>query len=1102
MSKLRKNTVNALHRLVADAALDWQDPNLSEPLRRYILEHGAHHLYAIDDREGLWQLLRNEQYQRAQIESREQYEATYQAFRYGIFAYATLEAATPEDNGRLCWLALRASELGEEARQDVTAAFEWMRERPMEDERRVDDALARISVLDEEGFYKSALLLLWIEADRLELQPEHQRTNRGAQRVLDAVEDRIPSGNNKFDWNKFLSVNFMAWLLTRIIDVCPHLDLAPIVARTSQAKPYVLRLLKLGLNPDRIDELLLQHVLQVIDHITQDYNRAEALTTVASMLAKAYHQTRAEEIFVQALHMAEAMTNDRWRARTLTTLGDVLAQTGNIEQAQSVCGKALLASNAIAEERWKAEALATIAPALARCGQFDQALQVLLTIKEDYRKASGIGAVASVAADTGEPLLAKRVCARLLRMAESFQNDRWKAESFAAVAPACAKSGDTPQAQRLCRQALALTEAFTNDYWASQIIVAVVAAIAQIDPPSLAYPLYQQARQLAHTIADELLQASTLAAIATELANTRYFEPAVEVARSITEYRWKAKTVAAIASALTEAGDKQRAGKIFNEATHVASSITYDRWRAETVATVATVLAHTGRFEQAIQAADVIMPQRWKIEAFTAIVSALTQAGDASRARQLFVRVISTGQGTNSATWADNNEAFGAVAIAFTQARQFTQALQVAEAMTSDHWKSKTQKSHTLAAIAVTLAETDESARAHNAFEHAFQIADTIKEVYRKAGALAALGIAITKAGDSARADQVFAQAIRLAETITDDHFRADCLEDVAKAIAQTGKFETALGVAHSIKDDHRRAETLAAVSSALAAAGRVQQTLRVANTIKDPRFKARSLAAAASALARAGDTKAAQQLCEQAQQIVSTVSYKADAIAAIAKAFALSGQFQQAIEVAATIKNDWHIAGTLVGITSAVLQSNDSSGIRQMLVEQVLAIADRVTNQRWKVEALVNVGRVFAQTGDQTRAGHFVDQACQVADTIVNDQDKAKALLSIGSVLVEFENADHFEQLLEQLSVSQQVWNDLLPPWRDTLRTSASSPCRLLRKSLCHNPFSNRAAINGSLSLLQARIEEQNDEAWRQIIHQCPQLKLGFLLDTVNEEN
>ena len=66
----------------------------------------------------------------------------------------------------------------------------------------------------------------------------------------------------------------------------------------------------------------------------------------------------------------------------------------------------------------------------------------------------------------------------------------------------------------------------------------------------------------------------------------------------------------------------------------------------------------------------------------------------------------------------------------------------------------------------------------------------------------------------------------------------------------------------------------------------------------------------------------------------------------------------------------------------------------------------------------------------------------------------------------------------------------------RDALRARAPAPCVLIRRSMRYYPFLSTVAFNGSLSLLLARIQENDDEAWMQIIHHCPQLQLDFLLE------
>lgn len=186
--------------------------------------HGATHLHATGDHERLWQPLRDEDYRQAQLDTFSQYEAAYRALKEGIDLYVARNGEAPEDDPRLCWLALRAGELSNEAKSNVAEAFEWVRERPLEDLSRIEEAIERLSVLGEEEFYKAALLVLWIEADRQAELPEEERSDAGARLVVEAVEARIPAGSGTVDLDGFPSTGLLVWLTLRVLKVLPEVD--------------------------------------------------------------------------------------------------------------------------------------------------------------------------------------------------------------------------------------------------------------------------------------------------------------------------------------------------------------------------------------------------------------------------------------------------------------------------------------------------------------------------------------------------------------------------------------------------------------------------------------------------------------------------------------------------------------------------------------------------------------------------------------------------------------------------------------------------------------------------------------------------------------
>lgn len=1101
MSKLRKKSVKSLHSLLADTALHWQEPVLSEPLRRYTLAHGAYHLRAFGNHEGLWKLLRDETYRRVQLATTEQYEAGYRALQNGVETYAALNGSDPDNDARLCWLALRAGEFGDEAKQSGAVAFEWMRERPLDDERRVEDALERISVLDDAGFFRGTLLLLWIEADRMEALQENQRTERWARRILQAVEERIPKASRKVDWGTLLSVDLMVWLIHKVLTVFPQLDPAPLAVSTPKVHEYIERMLAKDLgNLGRlgIDDPRIQHATKVADLIGDGFAKAETLATIGSVIAQAGNRLQAGPVFGKALRAANAISSHHWKASSLASVSAALAQSGDTKQALVVCAQARLAADTIEDDRARADNLIEVASAVAKAGEFDQSIQVARRIEDEYRRAKAIKAIVSIATDVGNTPHTQWFCQQVLLMAQMLVSDRWRAETLVAVASFCVQTNDSPRAHQLCDQAILAAAAFGNDFWASESIIAICSVLAMSHDPLRAVQLIAQCRRQTDAMTDALLQAKTLGAIASALANIGQFDKAMEVANAITENRWQAGALTAVATALAEFGESRFAGRVFEKALVVASAIT-GHWQAKTLAAITAALVRTGDnerarqlCEQALKVVDTITDNGGKTESLVAIATALIHTGDELWACQVFEQALLSAYGTQHSF---DNEARVAVALAFAEAAEFRPAILVAQAITGDDWKSNTRKANALMAVASTMAKTGDAEKANEIVEQALEVVGKINDPYWKAEVLADIAEALGKAGDSVQALQLGEQAREAAAAITDFHIRADCLHSIAKAYAHLGECETSLLVAHGIEENHRKEEALAVVASIFAKSGKPGQALGVAGEIADARFKGRSLAVVASAFARAGDLKQANQLCEKAIEATGSPGYMADAIAAIVSSLAHIDQFEQALVQAARITGDWQIADTLAGIAFVAVQTTVSPRT-EPIVKRVVEVAGGVSGTLVKSRALATIGSVLAESSHTAWASQLVEEAIQLADTLANDHEKTKALQFIGSALVRSGNADRFEHLMAQLAVSQLVWNDLLPSWRKLLLAGHSNPCALLRSSMCHSSFSGTVAFNGALCLLLAHIRQHRHEAWMLIVRQCPQLPLDFLLE------
>ena len=73
----------------------------------------------------------------------------------------------------------------------------------------MERALKRLSVLAGTDYLKAIILLLWIEADRVQTPPLAEQLTSGARTVLDALDERVPEGVNTTDWKRVIDEKFI-----------------------------------------------------------------------------------------------------------------------------------------------------------------------------------------------------------------------------------------------------------------------------------------------------------------------------------------------------------------------------------------------------------------------------------------------------------------------------------------------------------------------------------------------------------------------------------------------------------------------------------------------------------------------------------------------------------------------------------------------------------------------------------------------------------------------------------------------------------------------------------------------------------------------------
>ena len=1019
----------------------------SDEAKEYALYHAAAHLHSAGDRERLWQLMRDEEYRRLQINGFYRYQPSMDSLRHAMELYVEQDGKEPDDDAKLSWLVLRAGELGEQAKRDIEPAFEWMRNDPLEDPARIERALQRLEVLDEKKFFLANILLLWIEADRQVELPEEERIPEYARRILEAVEERVPEGSGTVDWSDFLSPEFMAWWFDRVLDVFSYETIPGICKIGMRTEDRNISNLIVYLLKREKNNIELMIVLS--ESILDEKNKSKVLGKVAVFSTNGGDHER-------ALKVADTIDDMGEKAYSLGKIAEALAHAGEREQSKMVFDRALTTASSIEGESPRAEALGEMGEALAHAGEWDQS---------------------------------ELVFERALETAEIIDDVGEKAYAFRKIAQALARAGKQEQSKMVFNQAVSAASNIEDEEYRAFTLREIAETMDSAGERKQAEEVFDRALETAESIDDVIYKMNALKEIAESLAHVGEHGRALEIAESIDDANDKAYALGEIAEALAHVGEQEKAGALFERALSSAMSIKYGFMRSGMLGKIAESLAHMGEHDRALETAEGIEDVNDKAKALGEIAEALANAGGQEQAKTVFERALSPDSSND-----EEYITFTFREIAETMARAgereqaeavFDRALERAESIDDVN-----KKARALGELAEALARTGDRVRAETVFERSLSTLDNIEYDFFRSDLLKEIAVAMIRVGEQER-------ALDAVGGINDVNDKADALGEIAEALAHAGEriqaekvFEQALTTAVSSEDNHDKSIALRKIAEALVRVGEQKQALETVDNIDDGMGRARVLGKIAESLGRKGEIERAKKVFDRALETADSIEadhLRSMIFGEIVEALTHVGEHERALGIIESI-DDVSDQVDALGEIAKALADAEKREQAESVFERALEKAASINDVEEKDRALGAIAESLAQAGEYIRA-------LEIAARIDDGYDKADALRRIAKILTKTHDFAVFNTYLQSFSASNEVWESLLPEWQELLVTHSTNPFELLRQSFIYHPFNTKVATSGIYSFLIGLLRTENMDLFYEIIRHCPQLELDFLL-------
>lgn len=252
-------------------------------------------------------------------------------------------------------------------------------------------------------------------------------------------------------------------------------------------------------------------------------------------------------------------------------------------------------------------------------------------------------------------------------------------------------------------------------------------------------------------------------------------------------------------------------------------------------------------------------------------------------------------------------------------------------------------------------------------FSDAERLASTITTLSNRAATISDIAFVCDAAGETEEAYRLWIEAELLIGDVADVSEREVATTNLALKLTEVGRLSDAERLADVVGNRHLQAKVLGDVVRGQLHAGKPQLAEQIANRIEPLQLKSLALSAIAKAQSSAGQDAEAARLWANAEQILTGIYPEQDrdgALLDITKGLAEAGHFSQA----------------------------DAS-------------ANRIVDERWKVQVLVAIARELEQAGHAQTALQSWYEAERISREIPFNPARVWALLQIATSLTQADN-------------------------------------------------------------------------------------------------
>ncbi len=467
-----------------------------------------------------------------------------------------------------------------------------------------------------------------------------------------------------------------------------------------------------------------------------------------------------------------------------------------------------------------------------------------------------------------------------------------------------------------------------------------------------------------------------------------------------------------------EAEQKEQLSSVLAKVPPVTQSLSsgYSFIKTSTLSAIAYHYATIGQpqksleiLPQSLQVVNSLQGAEFKMIALTEIAEAYLAAGQREPVPAILAQSLQLARAFEHSNPSRKAEVLGRVAIAYAQAGEYDQALEISKTIENAPY----YRTGVLGAIASQYAQKGQ-------MEQALQLAQSLDAGYTKANTLSEIALNYLKTGQQEKASDIFSQAVETARPVGET-----LLAEIITKYAAAGQLETALSTAQTINDAGGKAKALSAIALLYTKAGQqtqasqvLSQAIESAKAMPDAYFQARLLKEMIDNYVKVGRYEDAFKIAQAIQgDTVDIELSKPFVLQDIITKAVEAGQNEQALQITQLLdKGD-------IGSRNVALQRIALSYAKAQQFDKAIQTAQMVENYGstyfYQPRTLAAIANEFLKTGQTNRATELYTQAIQVANSLEIKSNKAEAL---AAVAVEYTLSGQQDKASALLSQALQV--------------------------------------------------------------------------------